>query len=125
MSDIGPDTDLSPQAVQVLAGWLRRQEGMQAPPGGAPGVPELVLYLCGALPPGETFAIEERLLATKSGLRQLRVVRTELLRLEAMPWQAENRARMRCSMGEFMAARMRHRDPARMPHPWGEIGISA
>lgn len=88
MSDIGPDTDLSPQAVQVLAGWLRQQEGMQAPPGGAPGVPELVLYLCGALPPGETFAIEERLLATKSGLRQLRVVRTELLRLEAMPWQA-------------------------------------
>jgi len=88
MSDIGPETDLSPQAVQVLAGWLRRQEGAHAPAGSAPEVPELVRYLCGALPPGETFAIEERLLATKSGLRQLRVVRAELLRLEAMPWQA-------------------------------------
>ncbi|MCW3096820.1 MAG: hypothetical protein JWL77_2438 [Chthonomonadaceae bacterium] len=86
MSDIEPDEPLSDPAMQVVIGWMRQQEGGRRSKSVSPLVPELVRYMCGALPPGEAVAVEDRLIDTGKALKLLREVRTELLRLEAMPW---------------------------------------
>ncbi len=78
--------ELSPRTVEAVTLWLMNlnAQSVQAEP--MPSTSELVRYLSGALPPYEISRVEKAVLTHPASRKTLRVVRMELLRLEALPW---------------------------------------